>query len=439
MHVENQQSREGPLAPAQVVEDVACTVCGCVCDDLRLSVSQGRIIAVDGACPLSRDWLLGQNSKRPPVAELDGQPVSLDVAVDESARVLAAARYPLVFGLSRGSTEGQQAAVRLADLLGATIDTNSSLRQAPSTLALQQVGQSTCTLGEIRHRADLVIYWGVDPVRSHPRHMERYATEPRGQFVPQGRRDRTLVVVDERPSETSRLADLFIEVDSGRDFEAIWTLRCLVQGRVLQANSPTGAPLEMLSRLASLMKSCRCGVVFFGVGLSRAGLGHLDVEGLLRLVTELNAHTRFHARRMRFPGDLTGAENVLCWQTGFPFAVNLSRGYPRYSPGEYSADDVLRRGEADACLFVGSEGVRAMSDEAVSHLGGIPTIALDHPTVETSLRPTVRFTTAVHGIHLPGTAYRMDDVPIPLRAVLPTEYPSDAEVLDRIRRRIAGR
>jgi formylmethanofuran dehydrogenase subunit B len=40
---------------------------------------------------------------------------------------------------------------------------------------------------------------------------------------------------------------------------------------------------------------------------------------------------------------------------------------------------------------------------------------------------------------LPGTAYRMDDVPIPLRAVLPTEYPSDAEVLDRIRRRIAGR
>jgi hypothetical protein len=37
---------------------------------------------------------------------------------------------------------------------------------------------------------------------------------------------------------------------------------------------------------------------------------------------------------------------------------------------------------------------------------------------------TVRFTTAVYGIHRPGTAYRRDERPIPLRAFLPTGYPS---------------
>ena len=46
----------------------------------------------------------------------------------------------------------------------------------------------------------------------------------------------------------------------------------------------------------------------------------------------------------------------------------------------------------------------------------------------------VRFTTAVYGVHRPGTAYRLDEVPIPLRVLLPTDYPSDGEVLGEIDR-----
>lgn len=137
---------------------------------------------------------------------------------------------------------------------------------------------------------------------------------------------------------------------------------------------------------------------------------------------------------------MTGADIALCWQTGFPFAVNLSRGYPRYNPGEYSANEMLERGEVDACLLVGSEGVSQMSPQALSQLRRIPTIALDHPTVASALPPAVRFTTAVYGIHLPGTVYRMDEVPISLRPVLPANYPSDADVLTGIHQRIrAGR
>ena len=46
--------------------------------------------------------------------------------------------------------------------------------------------------------------------------------------------------------------------------------------------------------------------------------------------------------------------------------------------------------------------------------------------------PTVRVTTAIYGIHRPGTAYRMDEIPIPLRPVLTSTAPSDAEVLRSI-------
>jgi formylmethanofuran dehydrogenase subunit B len=46
--------------------------------------------------------------------------------------------------------------------------------------------------------------------------------------------------------------------------------------------------------------------------------------------------------------------------------------------------------------------------------------------------PTVRFTTAVYGVHRPGTAYPPHQVPIPLRAFLPRGYPSDGNVLRMI-------
>lgn len=413
----------------QIVADVACTVCGCVCDDLRITVSDGRITRAEGACQLAEPWFLGQDSRQPPVAAIDGRPATLDAALARSAAILRAARYPLIYGLSRSSTDGQRAAVALADRLGATIDTTASLCHATSVMAIQEVGESTCSLGEAKNRADLVLFWGSNPVESHPRHLERYSVLPKGQFVPGGRAERTVVVVDVRPTASAEVADLFLPVEPGRDFEVLWALRSLVRGVPLEATAAVGAPRPLLEELAAQMKSCRFGVVFFGLGLSMTGLGHRSVEALLLLVRDLNDYTRFYARRMRVQGDVTGADSVLAWQTGYPFSVNLSRGYPRYNPGEFSAQGVLERREADACLLLGSEGVARFSPAAVAHLRQVPTIVLDYPTVESTVAPTVRFTTAVHGVHRSGTAYRMDEIPIPLRGFLPTLYPSDAEVL----------
>jgi formylmethanofuran dehydrogenase subunit B len=423
------------VAPS--VGNVACTVCGCVCDDLRITVNDGRITRAEGACALAEPWLLEQNAGRPAVAQIGGCPASLEDAVAKAATLLRTARYPLIYGLSRSSTEGQCAAVALADRIGATIDTTASLCHAPSVLALQTAGESTCTLGEVKNRADLVIFWGSNPVESHPRHWERYSVLPVGEFIPRGRSDRFVVVADVKPTASTEAADLFLPIEPGRDFEMLWTLRALVRGVPLE--SPASAlPLSLLTDLTRRMKACRFGIVFFGLGLSMTGLGHRSVEALLRLVTDLNAYTRFYARRMRVQGDVAGADSVLAWQTGYPFSVNLGRGYPRYNPDEFSAQRVLERGEADACLLVGSEDVTRFSTAALAHLRRIPTVALDYPLVESSIPPTVRFTTAVYGIHRPGTAYRMDEVPIPLRAVLPSDYPSDAEVLTRIERQVSS-
>lgn len=377
--------------------------------------------------------------------EIQGQSTTLSDGYQRAAKILKASCASLVYGMSRSSTPGQRAAVRLADKLGAVVDTTASTCHAPSIMAVQRVGESTSTLGEVRNRSDLVIYWGSNPLESHPRHMERIVDSP-GQFVPGGRKDRTLIVVDTVKTETAELADVFIQVEPGGDFELLWALRMLTQGKPLGVGGPRdagepptsvgGVPITQVERFAELLRASNYGAVFFGLGITRESVPHATIEALLQLVTDLNEHTRFIARRMRIPGDVSGADSVLCWQTGFPFSVNLARGYPRYNPGEYTAGNLLERNEVDAVVLVGSEGVSKLSPAAQDYLKTVPTIVLDYPGQECPFVPTVRFTTGVYGIHHAGTAYRMDEVPIPLRVVLKSDLPSDETVLQQILARV---
>ena len=54
--------------------------------------------------------------------------------------------------------------------------------------------------------------------------MERFV-ETRGLDFPDGRSGRHVVIVDVKRSESSELADTFIQVEPGTDFEVLWTLR----------------------------------------------------------------------------------------------------------------------------------------------------------------------------------------------------------------------
>lgn len=417
-----------------VIDDVACTVCACLCDDLRITVAENRIIHADGACYLAEKWFADQNAHTPPPAQIKGAAAAPETAIALAAAYLREAKAPLIYGLSRSSTDGQRAAVALADHLGAIIDTTASQGHAASILAVQQCGESTCSLGEVAYRADLVIFWGVNPVKSHPRHLERYSRDPHNErLLPGGAKDRTIVVIDPKATETATLPGVqHIPIRPGTDFEALWTLRALLKGIEPNVTVETGIPLSEWKSLAERMKSCRCGAIFFGYGVARQPLGNRVVEAMLELTIDLNAFTRFHARRMRNVGDVSGADNVLCWQTGFPFSVNLNRGYPRYSPGEYSANETLARGEADVALLIGADRIRDFDRAALDHLEQIQTILLDNPLATPVWSPTVRFQTAVYGIHHLGTAYRMDDIPIPLRPSLTTDFPTDGEVLRAI-------
>jgi formylmethanofuran dehydrogenase subunit B len=296
-------------------------------------------------------------------------------------------------------------------------------------------GKVSCTLGEVKNRADFIIYWGGNPAECHPRHFTKYTLTQKGKFVPNGRKGRTMVLVDIRETPSAKAADIFLQIRPGKDFEVLTTLRALVKGQRVNPESvaDTGLSLEKLQDLVDRMKKAKFGVLFFGMGLSMTRGKHMNSAAALTLAAEMNAHTKFVTMPMRGHGNVTGGDVVLRYTTSFPFGINLCRGYPRFNPGEFSTIDLLARGDNDATLVLGADPGATMPKPAIEHMKRTPTIVLDPKVTHTSRLARVHFTTAPTGISAPGTVYRMDEIPLPLRPVLKSPYPTDEEVIRRIR------
>ena len=233
--------------------NVACPGCGCLCDDVSLTFAEGRISKFAPHCALGERWFRNHSEATQPVAELNGIAADYSEAIAGATALLQEADYPLIYGLSRSSSPGQRAAVALADRIGAVIDTTASMCHGPSIMALQEVGEVTCTLGEVRNRADLVIFWGCHPAVSHPRHADRYSVFAKGRFTPEGRDSRKVVMIGEadkvadwKLSPSGGEADLVIPVPLDGDFEIIAQLRALLRGTHL---SGVSAPVLQLMEL----------------------------------------------------------------------------------------------------------------------------------------------------------------------------------------------
>ena len=271
--------------------EATCAGCGCLCDDIELT-ADGPV----RTCPLGDAWFALED--RPPVARVDGREVSLGEAADAAAAILREARAPLVYGLAGTSCEAQRRAVALAEAAGAVIDVGAS----PNAF-----GWSTATFGEIRDRAELVVFWRADPVVTHPRLLERLRIDPGA-----------MIVVDSQQTATTDVAGVFVEVED--DFEALWALR--------------GGKGGLVERLRAARH----------VAFIHGPLDELTTLALHSLVRDL-ARDRHAVTLGLRAGNARGAEDVLTWQTGFAGPVDFARGFPREA----------ERGEFDAELVVAAE------------------------------------------------------------------------------------
>jgi formylmethanofuran dehydrogenase subunit B len=428
----------GEPGMSERIIDVVCPFCGCLCDDLEVEVADGKIISVDNACSLGIEKMLGsgiEHRLKTPIKKQDDSWTSLgyDDAVLETVEILTSADRPLLYGWSGTSVEAQQMGIAIAEELHGIIDSTTSICHGPSIIAIQEVGHPGCTLGQVKNRADLIIYWACNPIEGHPRHLSRYTTYVDGYFLDHAFRDRTVVVVDVRKTATANLADRFIRIKPGGDYAVFSALRALVRGREdAVPDIVAGIPKSELIEIVQLCKNARFGALFFGVGLTMTPGKQKNIRNAIEFIDELNRHTKFTITPMRGHYNVYGFNEVCTWLTGYPFAVDFTRGWSYYNPGETTAVDILARRECDACLVVASDPGAHLPGPCVRALADIPVVQIDPVANLTTPVSQIQIPVAITGIDAGGTAYRMDAVPIRLKKIMELQYPSDITILSQI-------
>ena len=244
--------------------------------------------------------------------------------------------------------------------------------------------------------------------------------------------------MDVRRTRSADMADYFVQVEPGEDYAVLEALRALIRDEELDVEEVAGVPVETLEEIADVMVDCKFGSLFFGVGLTMSRGKLRNIDAAIKLTQDLNKRTKFTIMPMRGHFNVTGANTVFTWQTGYPYAVDFSHGYPRYNPGETSAIDILRRGDSDAALVIASDPVNNFPRRAVQSLVSNPLIVIDPHLSSTALMADVVIPSAFVGIEAEGTAYRMDHVPLPLKKIVdpPECCLPDEEILKGILLRV---
>ena len=403
-------------AATRVVEHVTCLGCGCACDDIDVVVDGDRIIESRHTCPLGAAWF--GDGRLPSRCLVRGSDAPLDQALDEVDELLARAGAPLIYLAPDLSCEAQREGIALADALHAALDSVTSDSALRSILAAQERGRATATLGEIRNRADVVLFWGVDPAVRYPRYRSRYAPEPVGLFLPDGRRSRFVVAVDVGAAHGPADADLRVTVSPDEEVATLIALRAIVTSTARVGSArPDSAPWARARELASALLDARYAAIVHDGEPSEADDPD-RADALIALAQALNGPTRCALSTLRAGGNRSGADAVATSQTGYPMAIDFARGHPRYRPYDGAAGVRLARGEADALLVIGAAAL--IPARLTMFLARAPRALIGPRASESGLAAgaVVVIDSDVAGIQEGGTALRMDDISLPLRPSL---------------------
>jgi formylmethanofuran dehydrogenase subunit B len=406
----------------RVFRSVTCLGCGCGCDDLEVRVRDGRIVGLAPQCPVAARWF-GDGSV-PAEIKVNGKAATLEQAIEAAASLLVGASRPTVLLAPDLTTRAHRTAIAIADTLRAEVDGATSEAAASGILAAQRRGRSGATLGEIRNRADVILFWAVDPRERYPRFLERYTTASPATHAASRTRLSVSVGPDRAPAQAELAADLAPE----SELEALALVRAVVRGQTLEG---VPDPLKPVVAIAERLREGRYVAIVYEAEPGQRPRDDQRADSLIALAQTLNGPTRAVLAALRAGGNRSGAEAVLTWQTGYPMRVSLREGRPRYRPGS-SALERLRAGAADAVLVAG-----AGAPLAPLPLESVPGVVIG-PGASAVAHARVAIDTGIAGIHESGTGYRMDDVPLPLTTMLAHPCPA-AESLEVLLRAIRGR
>ena len=380
---------------------MACTGCALLCEDIEVRDGEVR-----HACRIGAAHILNRQQIDPMV---DQEVVDIDDAIRRAAALLADAERPMFLGFGNSITETQATGIRLAEKIGAGIDTCSVHTHLIDDIVHSRV--KTCTLPEVRDQADVILFWGADPMNTHPRLMSGYAYYPRGKNRQHGwEEDRTAIAIDVRRSHTASICKSVHEIIPGHDAEFMDALMLALRNKVPK----TVYDSKRVLKLAGTLKKAEFGVIFAGSGL----VGSVPRDAIIRLMDELNEFSDFRILPLYSQYNLRSiATAAACEHSGgcTPTLASLH--------------------DADCLLCVGFDLASSLP-----HACDIDAsiIVIDPSETLTAGCADVVIPCAAGGVDLAGTAMRMDGTEIDLPSITKTGQTgagariSDLSIMNRL-------
>ena len=412
------------------ITEVPSPFCGIGTDDLTIRVEGVSLKVIENGCAVNTPAFEQAITDTKP--RVNGQEVSLEVAVAAAAALLKNTRLPVIGGCAT-DVNGMRGLLALADRAGAVVDNMNFTGARNNFLALQDSGWMNTTLAEVKNRCDLLVVVGTDLEAFAPRFFERYLWNKEAMFFADTSA-RDIIYLGKSPSGSASTSPSGKQAQvlpcATEDLpEVIGVLRALVKGQPITATAVCGIAVTDLQALADQFKGAKYSVVTWAAGALAYAQAELTVQQLSEMIKDLNNQ---NTRSSGLPlagkeGDQT-ANQVCGWTTGYPARMRFSAGFPEYDPFLYDTNLLLTNGEADALVWV-----QAFNSKSVPPETTLPTIVVARSGMVFSKEPEVFIPVGTPGIDHVGHAYRMDNVvAIRLKKLRDSGLPSTADVLNAI-------
>jgi formylmethanofuran dehydrogenase subunit B len=411
------------------IESVICPGCACLCDDIDITLVDGRIDQVANICLWGAAKMLSHKRFHPkkerrrlsePQLKHHGlwQTVTYEAAITKAAEILVKAKRPVIYGLTNSGSRAQAAALDLARRARARLEPADLTFKAPYYQSLIKHGLFWAPLEVIRDEADTVLFWGANPLHSCPRHVVRYSVFARGKFTERGIEERRLAAVDLHRTELAGLVQLFLEIEPGKELQLLQgLLDTLIYGKTSKVRG--------VRRLAAFLNEAAYGVIFFGRGLSYGPANDL-LDGLARLAAWFNQRLPFILFPLSADFNSAGLYHLLLRELGTPFAPDFSAA-PSFTT---HADPVDLTG-VDALVVVGADLFWFLSAAEINDLKArrVPVVVLSPFANRTTGHAEVVIPVALAGLETPEVAFRMDGLPLYLPEIISSPLWPDSQVL----------
>jgi len=410
-----------PSSPATARSGWTCPFCSLLCDDMVIAHTDAA--AVQGnPCTRSRESL-ARLAATPATGSplIDGQPTTLDAALDAAAQRLAGWCQPLLAGLAT-DVAGARAVFRLAARTGAICDHADGATLMHGQRALQDRGQFIATLAELRSRAELVVCVGTPAAARFPRFFDRIGIGQPGSPC-----QRLVFVGSVAPARLPAGLAVDVMAGGGDLFADLQQLNALVAGQWLRQVDPS------LRQLADRLRASRYSVLVWEAA-ALPSQGALIVEALNRIVGALNRSTR--AATFGLGGNDGGhsMNQTLAWLTGLPLRTRVAHEGLQHEPHRFGSERLLAQHAVDGLVWISS-----FDPARLPPAGELPCIALGPLAMAPSLRADacVFLPVATPGLNAAGQMFRTDGpVVVPVFATRDDGLSGVAQVLDGITRRL---